>query len=53
MFGGTIEGNGTQILMAECVTITNEMDEEVLQAPTRVAGTDDKIRHVGEMHVSA
>jgi hypothetical protein len=48
MFGGTIEGNGAPILMAECVAIMNEMDEEVLQAPTRVAGTDDEICHVRE-----
>ena len=50
MFGGTIEGNGARILMQKCVAIIDEMVEEVLQAPTRVAGTEDEIRHVGETH---
>jgi hypothetical protein len=49
-FGGTIEGNGARTLMEKCVPIINEMMEFVLQAPTRVVGTDDEIRHVGNMH---
>jgi hypothetical protein len=49
-FGGTIEGNGARILMEKCIEIIDEMEEYVLQAPTRVAGTDDEIRDVGEMH---
>jgi hypothetical protein len=42
MFGGTIEGNGARMLMQKCVAIIDEMVEEVLQATTRVARTDDK-----------
>jgi hypothetical protein len=49
-FGGTIEGNGARTLMEKCVAIIDEMVEAVLEAPTRLAGTDDEIRHVGEMH---
>jgi hypothetical protein len=49
-FGGTIEGNGARRLMDKCVAIINEMNATVLLAATRVAGTDEQIRHVGNMH---
>ena len=49
-FGGTIEGNGARTLMEKCGAIINEVEEHVLQAATRVAGTDGEIRHVGMMH---
>jgi hypothetical protein len=50
-FGGTIEGNGARILMEKCVSIINEIEEHVLlQGESRLGGTDDEIRHVGEMH---
>ena len=51
-FGGTIEGNGARMLIKKCVTIIDEMVEFVLQAPaaTRVAGMDEEVRHVGQMH---
>jgi hypothetical protein len=41
-FGGTIEGNGACILMEKCVAIIDKMEEYVLGAPTKVAGTDDE-----------
>jgi hypothetical protein len=50
MFGGTIEGNGARNLMENADAIINEMEEHALDAPTRFAGTDDEIRHVGETH---
>jgi hypothetical protein len=49
-FGGTIEGNGARKLMENADAIINEMEEHVLNAPTRFAGTDDEIRHVGKTH---
>jgi hypothetical protein len=49
-FGGTIEGNGARMLMEKCVAIISEMNAFVLHAPTRIAGTDEQIRHVGDMH---
>jgi hypothetical protein len=49
-FGGTIEGNGARTLMEKCHAIIDEVEEHVLRVPTRVAGTDDEIRHVGMMH---
>jgi hypothetical protein len=49
-FGGTIEGNGARTLMEKCGAIINKVEEHVLQAATRVAGTDGEIRHVGMMH---
>jgi hypothetical protein len=30
--------------------VISEMEEYVLQLPTRIAGTDEEIRHVGETH---
>jgi hypothetical protein len=50
-FGGTTEGNGARRLMERGAAIINEMVEHVLQAPTRFAGTNDEIRHAGEMHL--
>jgi hypothetical protein len=50
MFGGTIEGNGVRKLMANADAIIQEMEEHVLQSPTRFAGTDEEIQHVGETH---
>jgi hypothetical protein len=44
-FGGTIEGNVAHALMEKYIAIIDEMVEAVLEAPTRVAGTD-----VGQMH---
>jgi hypothetical protein len=52
MFGGTIEGNGARKLMENADAIINEMEEHVLEAPTRFSGTDDEIRHVGKTHGS-
>ena len=49
-FGGTIEGNGSRILMARSNAIINEMEEHVLEVPTRTAGTDAEIRHVCRAH---
>jgi hypothetical protein len=49
-FGGTIEGNGTQKLSENCDAIVDEMEEYVLQVTARIAGMDEEIRHVGEMH---
>jgi hypothetical protein len=43
MFGGTIEGNGARKLMENCNTMITEMEEYVLEAPTRIAGTDVEI----------
>jgi hypothetical protein len=48
MFGGTIEGNGARKLMENADAIINEMKEHVLQSPTRFAGTDEQICHVGK-----
>jgi hypothetical protein len=45
-FGDTVEGNGACILMETCVDIIDKMEEHVLQAPTRVSGTDHEIRDV-------
>jgi hypothetical protein len=50
MFGSTIEGNGSRKLMENCDAIITEMEEYVLGAPTRIAGTDAEIRHVGKAH---
>jgi hypothetical protein len=50
MFGGTIEGNGARNLMKNWDAIINKMEEHALDAPTRFAGTDDEIRHVGKTH---
>jgi hypothetical protein len=50
MFGGTIEGNGARKLMDNADAIIDEMEEHVLSSTTRVAGTDDEIRHVGKTH---
>jgi hypothetical protein len=50
MFGGTIGGNGAGKLMENVDATINEMEEHLLNAPTRFAGTDDEIRHVGETH---
>jgi hypothetical protein len=50
MFGGTIKGNGARSLMENADAIINKMEEHVLDAPTRFAGTVDEIRHVGESH---
>jgi hypothetical protein len=50
MFGGTIEGNGARKLMENADAIIQEMEEHVLQATTRFAGTDEQIRHVGKTH---
>jgi hypothetical protein len=50
MFGGTIEGNGARKLMENTDAIINKMEEHVLNAPTRFAGTNDEICHVGETH---
>jgi hypothetical protein len=51
MFGGTIEGNGARTkLMENADAIINEMEEHVLQSPTRFAGTDEQICHVGKTH---
>jgi hypothetical protein len=50
MFGGTMEGNGARILMEKCVSIIDDMEAHVMQAPSRVAGMDAKIHHVGNMH---
>jgi hypothetical protein len=36
--------------MENCDTIITEMEESVLGAPTRIAGTDAEIRHVGKTH---
>jgi hypothetical protein len=52
MFGGTIEGNGARKLMENADAIINEMKEHVLQSPTRFAGTDEQICHVGKTHRS-
>jgi hypothetical protein len=46
MFGGTCK------LMANVDAIIQEMQEHVLQSPTRFAGTDEEIGHVGETHRS-
>jgi hypothetical protein len=43
MFGGTIEGNDARKLMENCNTMITEMEEYVLEAPTRIAGTDVEI----------
>jgi hypothetical protein len=50
MFGGTIEGNGARKLMDNADAIITEMEEHVLQSPTRFAGTDEEIRHVAKTH---
>jgi hypothetical protein len=50
MFGGTIEGNGARKLMENFYAIITEMDEYGLGAPTRIAGTDAEIPHVGKTH---
>jgi hypothetical protein len=50
MFGGTIEGNGARKLMDYADAIINEMEKHMLQSTTRFVGTDNKIKHVGEMH---
>jgi hypothetical protein len=49
MFGQPIEGDGDHKLMENCEAICNEMEEHVVKASTRVAGTGEEIRHVGEM----
>jgi hypothetical protein len=49
-FGGTIEGNGSRTWMERGGEVISEMEEHVLQSPTRMAGTDEEIRHVGETH---
>jgi hypothetical protein len=50
MFGGTIEGNGARKLMENADAIIQEMEQHVLEATTRFAGTDEQIRHVGSAH---
>jgi hypothetical protein len=50
MFDQTIEGNGARKLVENCDAICNEIEDHVLQAPTRIAGTDEEIWHVGETH---
>ena len=50
MFGGTLEGNGARKLMDNADAIIGEMEEHVLQSPTRFAGTDEEIHHVGNTH---
>jgi hypothetical protein len=37
-------------LREKCVAIINKMEDHVLQAPTRVVGSDDEIKHVGMMY---
>jgi hypothetical protein len=36
--------------MEKYIAIIDAMAEAVLETPTRVAGTDGEIRHVGQMH---
>jgi hypothetical protein len=50
MFGNTIEGNGARKLMENADAIIQEMEQHVLQATTRFAGTDEQICHVGSAH---
>ncbi len=43
MSRSTIEGNGARKRMENCDAIITEMEEYVLEAPTRIAGTDAEI----------
>ena len=49
-FVGNVEGNGARTLMEKRALIIDYMIEDILEAPTRVAGTEDEIQHVGEIH---
>jgi hypothetical protein len=48
-FGGDLEGNGIQKLMAEAVSIIDDIEEQLL-GMERVAGTDEEIANMCEKH---
>ena len=48
-FGGDLEGNGIRKLMAEAVSIIDDIEEQVLGSE-RVAGTDEEIQNMCEKH---